>query len=105
MLRELLLGIGIGGIIFTRKGKDIVNEHINMLKDYTIKNISDTDIIKVGKEFLNGYNGTEKSSEESKTFNKPETEKNTETDKKDEISEQKQQETFKRNSNNIKKYE
>ena len=56
MLKDLLLGIGIGGIIFTKKGKDIVNSHINSLKDYMINNISNTDIIKVGKEFLNGFN-------------------------------------------------
>ena len=104
MLKELLLGIGIGGIIFTKKGKDIVNEHINMLKDYTIKSISDTDIIKVGKEFLNGYNGTDKSDEKSKADTESKTSRNPETDQEIESSEQKQQENFKRNPNNIKKY-
>lgn len=56
MLRALLLGIGIGGIIFTKKGKDIVNSQIDNIKTHVIKTISSADIVQTGKEFLKGYN-------------------------------------------------
>ncbi len=56
MLRTLLLGISIGGIIFTNKGKKLVNEQINNIKKYMIDGITNTEILQVGKEFLKGYN-------------------------------------------------
>lgn len=71
MLKDLLLGIGIGGIIFTKKGKDIVNSHINNLKDYMINNIANTDIIKVGKEFLNGYNNAQNKNDNNEQQDEP----------------------------------
>lgn len=104
MLRELLLGIGIGGIIFTKNGKKIVNEQINSLKDYMLKSVSDTDIIKMGKEFLNGYNGTEQHSKDSKAIDVSEEEGNTKINQKDEDNNQEQQENFKRITNSVKKY-
>ena len=72
MLKPLLIGIGIGSIIFTKKGKDIVNTQISNLKDYMITNISNTDIVQVGREFLDGYKGlkSEKSEEDKETNDK-----------------------------------
>ena len=74
MIRALLLGIGVGGVLFTKKGKKIVNEQVGNIKKYVIDSISKTDIVQAGKEFLKGYN--EEKDIEITTCDKRETPKN-----------------------------